>query len=206
MVPYYLELEKWWQFIHRFNNKRILTGTNLNQIIDFLQLDQVILNSKTVLDIGSGTGKEVKDLHSLGKEVSVIDICPKALQKVEDYSVAQYLTRETKKLPKNYFDLAICFLVTSHCTDAMLLLLFLDVFKSLRKNGVLVIQYPEIPNYNSVVSLDNLQNGGVARSKETMDRLVLSAGGEIVTEVPIKTFLPRTVVWRGIHVKRRYRL
>jgi len=200
-----LDIKNFWEENHESANIRFLSDYSLSDVWKFLDISDKISPNISVLNVGIGTGRETKELHSIGATVYALDISKKAVDNCTDYISCGFTN--SNDLPTNKFDIAVSHLVCQHTTDFDLISQIKDVVKSLKKDGIFVIQYASpIDNEVYVETLQAQKLGTVRRTKEHMERVIGISGGKIIKHVPTRYFNDVEVTdkncWNGIHVKR----
>jgi SAM-dependent methyltransferase len=178
------------------------------KIWEFLKVKQFLNKGTKVLNIGVGTGRDTFALSNLGVELSVLDISPKALDRVKKIATG-YEASRVANLPINHFDLVISHLVSQHMNDKDILKQFHHVIKSLTKKGIFALQFAWAEG--CVVGSEEIQKAGESsRYLSRMEYLVDKAGGKVVKVLPpilYKDILwdgrNRDVFWFGIHISKK---
>jgi len=202
-------LTDWWRFHHSHEDTQYLTGSDPEYVWNCLNIKDKIKKSRSILDIGVGSGSEVKALSRLGKEVSCLDTCPEAISKVSDFIEFGYIFGECK-LPENCFDLAISHLVAQHMSDTNLKRQLREVVQSLSSDGVLAIQIANsIQNQQGEVdwkknqSLLNQKKGGVLRTIEQFEELIKEFGEIVWVSDPKYLGESGNIIFHYLHIRKK---
>ncbi len=171
-------LETFWDRKHKEQDKNLLSGCYFDETIDFLQVRNNIKPNIKILEIGVGFGYVTEGLSKIGK-VSCIDISEVALNNVKPLCENVFHSSQTKNLPKNYFDLAICHNVVQHVPTKELKEELTDIVSSLTTTGTLALEFVS----NGVEDTGNNYNekaatyGWLYRTVDFMKDLVNECGG-----------------------------
>jgi len=130
------DMTAYWQNAHQLEIRGALTGHNLQSHQQFLHF--MLYGTGHVLCIGVGTGQWVREVVAAGCQVSSLDICNAALDKVKDLGPV-YKPADT--LPADTFDWAISLWVAPHMHPDDLQEQLKKVIPALKKTGVLAIHY-----------------------------------------------------------------
>jgi SAM-dependent methyltransferase len=190
------QMEAVWHGWHEQQLQGPLSGTHLSGYARYLGLDLDRLHAGVkVLEIGVGLGTATHEMAARGCEVSVLDICLRAIETVADCIKFGYLHREVKLLPSDHFDLAISHLVTQHMSEADILWQFPEVFRSLKSTGRFLIQWAgsNVPGEDnlkeSIVGeegqlhhpgLPGMKSGRMTRNPIYAHELIVRCGGRLV--------------------------
>lgn len=188
---------------------RYITGSKQKAIWDFLDIQNKLEQEQLkVLNIGVGTGRDTKELFERNIDVSVLDISPLALKRVESYTTKRYLSEKIKELPNDCFDIAVSHLVTQHLSDGDLIIQMKHVLGSLKTDGLFVIQFAWSKDVNDK-SLISQKEGECSRDVEHMTTLIHKTGGIVIKQVPFVVYKDivwagkkRDVYWYGLHVQK----
>lgn len=196
-------LEKFWEDKHKEKDIRFLTDSSEKSIQKYFGID--IQPDQKVLKIGLGTGRESRELAARGIHVWGLDISKSALDNSSQWIQGGWT--DPKELPSEYFDVAVSHLVAQHMTDIDLFDQLVHVFRSLKENGRLYIQYASsLSNEIYREGLREQQYGLVRRSPDDMRRVIELAGGVIVSQSASKFFDPKEATddayWNGFVAKR----
>jgi len=194
-----MEIKNWWETQHELFNTggeiEFITSSALGSYFDFFKCEELYNNAESVLEIGVGTGRALKEMTN--KKLYATDISDKALDRVKD--IAE--TCHTEELKENVIDLAICNLVAQHISNETLSNILKYAIASLKINGTLVLQHADALGDNEY-SLKLILEGGMLKDKETVKKIVEENNGVITFEVPRRYFNDNTVWWDGIHIRR----
>lgn len=194
-----------WDRRHETQDIRYLTDSAAKQVLEYLQLDRVLKQPRTVLNVGVGTGRCSRELVSQNHRVYGLDIATKALERCNDILCDSYT--HAGELPDDLFDIAICHLVVQHMADVDVIDMFRNVLRSVKPDGVLAVQYasptkPQIYREDLHAQLEGL----VQRTPQHFARLVELAGGMIIGECASMQFDTDTGTehneWNGAHIRR----
>lgn len=199
-------IESWWAEAHARSDRGWLTGSYGRAVWDSLAVSSRVVPGRAVLNIGVGLGQCTRDLVDAGCAVSVLDICPLALDRVRDVVQACYLASELDRLPDAAFDLAISHLVTQHMVDADLDPHVRHVLRSLGPDGLFAMQFAYGWDQETGIAGETLadaKTGGVIRKLSHMAALVERAGGMISRAHIISNYPQYRSGWYGIHITKR---
>ena len=146
-------MEANWQAYHEQQKVTALTGSHLDSYCLYHGLFLADYHPGVrVLEVGVGLGHAVREAAARGCKVSVLDICPRALETVSDAIERGYLHRNVGDLPLAYFDLITHHLVTQHMSDTDLRWQLPALIASLRFTGRLHIQWAgsDVPGENDL--------------------------------------------------------
>jgi len=191
-------IKDYWEHQHKVNNKKALTGSTLQQYLQFFGLTDSFLQDKVILEIGVGMGIATRHLGILTDDLDVLDISEVAINKVSNWIVKGYL--DPKELEDNMYDVAISHLVAQHMSNADLLNQLTHVIRALTPDGVLYIQWADA-NGDNGEDYDAQASGGVLRDMEEMERLVAQAGG--VMHMITTKGINNNVQFYGARVRRK---
>jgi hypothetical protein len=197
-----IDVPDFWNRQHKTRNKLWLTGSSLGMIDRFHEIDW--REVQYVTEIGVGTGSVTSALLGLGLEVSSVDICKLALDRVaEMYTKASfpgvlacYLTEEL--LTVRPADVVLIHLVAQHCVDDEVSRLIRQ--PRLRDGGYISLQqsYSKVPLVGPV----NPAKMSYHRSIEELRGLALLGGRKITRERNFPDF-PRypTLGWNVVRIE-----
>lgn len=199
-------MDKFWEEAHVGDKQYELTGAKPDAILKFLKLNkETIANAKSCLVIGVGFGHETRYLADLGMKVSVLDISKKALERVRDITVNQYLPSQLESIPDNSFDLIISHLVTQHMSNEGLEEQVQNCIRSLKPEGIFAMQFASKRKdvaYSTKVTVQKQKDGLMSRSMPYMKNLVRESDGK-VTWRSVPMYLPHlNHSWIGVHLKK----
>jgi SAM-dependent methyltransferase len=203
------ELRTFWEKQHELQNILYLSDYSLEQVVGYLGIDDYLKDGIRVLDIGVGTGREIRDLNdSYDLDIYAIDITEAALFSVEKVVSGYWFFDELDEVTEDFFDLAICQLVAQHNTDENLTTLLIPIIASLKETGVLAIQFgspleEETEDYVQDDSMESQIAGTVLRTKAEMSRIVHRAGGEIFHVRKSVDYPESHIQWNAFHIRRR---
>jgi ubiquinone/menaquinone biosynthesis C-methylase UbiE len=129
--------KSFWEKKHKDNDRFWLTGTNLESIKHFHNLNTEDLKNKKILEIGVGLGNLSKELVNYSENIICCDISEESLKNVDQKVNKKYLTTELKKIEP--VDIAICHLVFQHCTNDEIERIIKEV--NLTEGGVFTFQF-----------------------------------------------------------------
>jgi len=178
----------WWEQHHKNKNKKWLTGTSLNYIKNCSDIKP----KGTILVVGVGLGNDSRELIKEGNIVDALDVSNIALTKA---SFRNTFIFPEKQPPENTYDYIIMFLVAQHVNDEVLDIELGQLIKSLKPEGVLLLQYYE----NDIKYHGELaeQHGGVSRSKQEMEDIVHKNKGIVCKYINIEEHK-----WGVMHIVR----
>lgn len=178
-------IHQWWDRAHETDHAYWLSGTAGAEVWHRLDVIDRLGPDAQVLNIGVGLGRCTRALWLRRCNVSVLDISPVALARVDDIATG-YLADDLASLPANRFDVALSHLVSQHMRDADLQDQIQHVVRSLKPGGVFAMQYathrhgvaPDQPQ-----STDMAKGGSICRTEEGLAALVERAGGRVVRSI-----------------------
>lgn len=197
-------LNSWWDKIHEdfdtTGKYKYLTNGSLSEYLSFFELRD--WGYEIVLEMGIGTGRAIKELKALGKEVHAYDISNLALSRVRRDAL---IYNDPKKIPADYFDLILSRLVVQHLADLDLKIYLRTGLNVLKQEGIFAIQFADVKDMHFA----DANTGGMVRTTSEMKEFIQQAGGKIIKFVKPKTFKigrigtgHSEVVWHGIHVSK----
>lgn len=201
MIP----IKDWWETQHRKQTNH-LSNHPLYIARNFLDFQEFLKPGSTVLCIGVGTGGWMREMYVMGIHMHALDISLRSLANVKPLCVQTYIPDNMKRLPPNTMDLVVSFYVAQHMVNEDLEHQMKCVIPSLKRNGVLALQYMEHilpehePDYDQGLTG---YPGRVLRSQEQMSDICSNAGGiieKVVGNIPHRHLGLREV---GIHVRRK---
>lgn len=198
------EMEDYWNEQHAVQNIAMLSNYSFAQVGSFLQVKNLVGPGVKVLDIGVGTGKEIKDMAKLGAEVYGLDISIESYEAIMDIVEDFWLFEDIEQLPEGKFDVIVCQLVVQHTSDETLKRLLKYAIRSLTMNGVFAIQYSTHLDHHHVTneSLIKQKAGGVCRKKEHMKRLIEGSGGLTTYNCKSINYPTANSQWNAYHIVR----
>jgi SAM-dependent methyltransferase len=195
-----MDLQEWWEAKHKEDSKRYLSGSTLEQYCSFLKIQPILKKAETVLEIGCGLGIATEELYQTRKDIHVLDISHRALNRVAKIANTWHMFF-MNQMPKNYFDIAISYLVAQHMNDEALYDQLENVIRCLKKTGILAIQFAQL-KHPQKPSVKIQQFGGISRSPLNMKLIIEEAGGSIIKILESKDFKRGLITWHGFHVSR----
>lgn len=196
-------IETWWADAHARSDRGWLSGTHGHTVWASLAVSSRVLAGRKVLNIGVGLGVCTRDLVAAGCEVSVLDICPQALGRVEGIVSTSYLASEIERLPDAHFDLAISHLVTQHMLDDALERQIRHVLRSLKPDGVFAMQFSYGWRQETGIANEDLANakaGGIVRTLGHMVGMVDRLGGQVTRAHVIDNYPQHKTGWYALHI------
>jgi len=185
---YKLEDEFWW-----FRGRRL---------ISFMLLNSFLKNKKDnrLLDVGCGTGINLKNLGKFGK-VYGADISKEALKfcKERKFKNLKISSIENLKYPNNFFDIITSFNVLCCVKDDFLAMK--EMYRVCKPGGLILITSSAIPFLYSKLRTEHDLSAHTLRryDKKRMKTIVTSAGFEIKRLTHMNMFLcPAIIVMRII--------
>jgi len=203
------KIKNYWEINHEKKFRKWLTGSHLEELLEYMNIQESIKEGKNILNIGVGMGYCTKELDDVGVLVDVLDISEKALEKVMDITQNQFLASNLSEIPKRKYDLAISHLVTQHINDDTLLNQIRAVLPSLKTNAVFAMQFAFREDvdyegdYEKHQSQEFQMGGGVIRRLSDMEKIVDEAGGEIVWVSEVRHYNHTVAKWQYIHIKNK---
>jgi len=185
-----------WAHAHRWQNLHWLADTAPTEVLEKHQADQFLVSPGRVMDIGVGTGKMAEYLASAGHRVHCVDIVEEAFENCKPHCDVFSDVAALRTLKPMLTDVAICHLVAQYCDDQALLQLLEGVFRHLRDDGVLTLQFAA-PFHHScdVLPQNNLPQGEMSAREQVhkgqlhlrwahrLEQLVHQAGGHVTSYV-----------------------
>ena len=195
-------IQQWWDRCHQEyqddGTKVFITGSSLDQYIEFLQLEDIYGSAEKILEVGVGTCAATRHMYLEGKLLTLLDISDVALERAREYGNIRN-ARDIESLPADTHDLAISHLVAQHMNNDDLVYQLTYVIRSLKDTGILAIQYADAPTRNNN-TLDIEKGGGVLRNVPEMTALINAAGGRIKTILSARHFATTAAWWNGMHI------
>ena len=175
-----------WDDMHKSNNRNYVTDPDLNTLLSYnnLRVAKTGLIEGDVLVIGAGGGSCFKDLSNKARSISTLDISQEALDVAKKYGNV-YTPETLSSLPDGSIDIALSRLVAQHMSDEDLMHQLEHVFRALKDNGLLAIQFagsPDIGRNDREESSNTVLLGGRCRSIDMAKSMIRNAGG-IVTGI-----------------------
>ena len=201
------KVKDYWENNHKKKFRKWLTGSHLQELLDFMNIEPFIKKGNHVLNIGVGMGVCTKELFDAGVIVDVLDISEKALGKVRYITENQYLSTNLNHLPKEKYDLAISHLVTQHINDKDLINQIKGVLPALKPNAVFAMQFAFTEgvdyeaNYEKLQSAEYQMGGGVIRRLSDMEKIVGESDGKITWISDVRHYNHTIAKWQYIHIK-----
>lgn len=175
-----MSIKSFWDKCHSTDKVGSLSGCQYDETIDFLKIRDFIKKGTKVLEVGVGLGHVTKGLYDIGVEVSCLEISTVGVKRVEKYCKNTYLLPDMATLPGDYFDVIICNNVVQHVPTEDLVIELKELFRSLKQTGVLAIEFVSTigaEDTGSNPSLIDIQNGGLCRTPNFMEKIFNSFGG-----------------------------
>jgi SAM-dependent methyltransferase len=189
----------WWDIAQQKDHAFWLSGTPGEEIWARLGVRERLSSGVSVLNIGVGLGRCTRELAALGCHVSVLDISPRAIERVSDVA-AGWIRPED--LPAERFNLALSHLVMQHMPDFDVQDQIAHVIRSLTPDGLFAFQYtagadgqctPQYRNY--------AKSGAIRRRPADIENVVSQCGGRLVGHFQRETHACGTQWWVA-HVVR----
>ncbi len=201
-----LTIKEMWDGFHRIEEIYYLSDNPLTTILTLLNIKEEFDKADTVLEIGVGTARASKEISKLGKELHCVDVSDIALKKVARIARWSYLSEYMDHIPKNYFDLAISFLVAPHITDEELNRHLKYTIPSLKEKGTFALQItfsqnPEINNQNPSNPVI-LVSGLACRDPDYIESMVEANGGEVIWVSEPKYHDTLKLGWHSMKIRR----
>jgi len=131
------ELDYWWY-------------RGLREILSYF-IDK--FQPKIILDAGCGTGANINFLNKSNDKYQIygVDISKEALDLAKEYKIQNIFQANVSKLPfeNNFFDLIYCMDVLGNLNPEETHQTIAEFWRSLKKDGVLIIQTAALPWINS---------------------------------------------------------
>jgi len=169
--------KEFWEEHHKKSSPYWLTGSSLNLYCKHHRIDKP--RGKIVLEVGIGQGYATRELAK-DNLVHAVDISQAALDSLPNH-IQKHLTCNMIKIPQ-FIDLAICHLVLQHCEDDAVEFILKQTIRTLKPSGIFVLQSGIAGKLSS--KHQEMTNKGqlVWRSKEKLDKMIVAAGGKIVSD------------------------
>lgn len=203
-------VKDFWEKAHADSAQEWLSGTRLNELRINLQLDGILKENIKVLNIGVGLGTCTKELVDMGCIIDVLDISDIAIEKVKNITRKQFLATYEYGLPKNYYDLAISYLVVQHMNDKNLNKQMKYVIRSLKEDGVFALQFAFIEDkeimkrdYERIQGEIAETTGGVIRPLEDIQKFAEENGGYLSWISDVCHSEHTIAKWQFVHIKRK---
>lgn len=196
-------VKNFWETAHKNNDTKWLTGSNLKDVWEPMNIMNKLMPNIKILNIGVGLGNETIQLQKYKVTIDALDISETALDRVKSITRNQFLSSNINNLPTNEYDLAVSHLVTQHINDKELNNQLKYVISSLKHNGVFAMQFAYVDNANNVSQNDEYQMaGGIIRKLEDIENFVKNNNGYISWVSEPKIFDHTTPKWQYIHIKK----
>ncbi len=172
-------LVEWWDSAHENNDRQWLTGSDPAKALAHHRVSAA--PPDRVLDVGVGLGLMAGHLGALGVEFDCLDISPVALARPEvDAARSRYF--DAADLPPDEYDLIVHHFVALHMADAVFVPHLGHLIRSLKPRGLLTLQGgvsdAATPGEHRADYRASAK-GGVVRSRERFEEMVVAAGGEM---------------------------
>lgn len=178
MKPWYEEL--FTNYANAYDKEFFTQGTVAE--VDFIEAEIQSDRSKTILDIGCGTGRHAIELAKRGYQVVGIDLSESQLQKAKDKAQREGVQVNFLQADARYFNFETSFdLVIMLCegafplmeTDEMNFGILTNASKVLKANGKFIFTTLNVlyPLYHSVANLINNTQSAVQTQENTFDLL-----------------------------------
>lgn len=207
-----------WQRYHQEQKVTALTGSGLDSYHRYHGLTpRSYAPGTVVLEVGVGLGRAVREAFKMGCRVSVLDICRRALETVNDVCDGLYLHEEIDKLPSDTFDLITHHLVTQHMSDGDLKDQLPHLIRALKPIGRLHIQWAgsDVPGENDLtdsivgeegkpdeINTPSMMGGRMVRSERHATELIEAAGGRVVRITDRRSWKQYASTWFSMEVAR----
>ncbi len=195
-------LKDWWEENHKDRDSFLLSGTDGQRVWKSLRIDDFVVGSTKILNVGVGLGNCTREMSKRGVVPHVLDISKTALESVKDIVEKGWMPNELCSIPEKHFDLAISHLVAQHMCDADLIDQIKWILQGLKPDGFYAIQtaFPRKKSYEFCENFAAQKWGAVMRSYEHTRDLIKKSGGQIAW---IDIILDKTEFdggWFGIHI------
>ena len=196
--------KQFWDSQHSSDNIPTLSGCEYDETIDFMKIRELIKPDINVLEIGVGMGYVTKGFFDAGCNVSALDISDVALERVKPNI---YTTTELEKMPSDHFDLILCRNVVQHVATEYLKMELEHILRSLKKDGVLAIQFvssTQVEDNGSNVIYNTNELGEYCRTPEYFEKLINKFGGscELVLDIPCDFTYSKVTGNHVFHVRK----
>ncbi len=131
-------------------------------------VNHYLAESKNCLDLGSGAGRHSKYIAEKGIDVVAIDLSEKGVEKtkeiLKDFPRSHVLIGDVHDLPfaNDFFDSLVCNRVLDYNDDVGLEVVFAEIERVVRKNGLVLITVRSIsqaPKNEEVLIAENVDGG-----------------------------------------------
>lgn len=175
-------LSDFWERAHASNTHLWISGTPPKEIYERLNIGDLISENKfSILNVGVGEGYCEADLSNKGHSVDALDISQSALKRVQKHVRNGFLS--ARDLPTNSYDLIVHHLVAQHMSHNDLEEQVTHLIRSLKKNGVIAMQFASSQRDHTLVTSDQVKSvvmsGGVLRSKNSIQEIAIHSSGRI---------------------------
>jgi cyclopropane fatty-acyl-phospholipid synthase-like methyltransferase len=183
-------------YYYQTNHKILIPRYNSATLNPLNQLfTQYIKKGDKVLDIGFGSGRDLRYIRTLGAECYGVDSCQGFIDNLaEDGSFKERLF--CAKLPilgldmGFKFDIVVSIAVIMHLTKDEIKVWIEDVKNYLSIDGMVIVSYSTTPRINDERFFEDLRNGVV-------DQLFTKSGFRLIEELCSFDGLQRDIEWRS---------
>lgn len=174
-----------WENCHNKNEREhhfYLTGSSLEQYTTLFNCSNHYQTSNTILEIGIGEGKAIREMYNHGKQVTATDISKFSKKKIEDVAIFYHLD-DINNISSNSFDIIFCHLVVQHIDNNMLEYHLKHFIPTLKNDGIYYIQYRG--EHTNIIDKDVRElckHGDVVRKPEFFKNIVEKNGGIVIED------------------------
>ncbi len=197
------ELETFWKEKHDTGDRHYLSG-NGEDALDKLRIRGIFCTVAALLNIGVGLGIFEKYARRHVQRLDCVDITLSALAVIT--GVADHFYPDVAFAPANTYDMVTELLVAQHISDETLLEHLTGGIRSLKPDGIFALQvadflHPPTPdalakNY----TLESKKAGSVKRTEDTMQSLIKTSGGRVLSILPGEEYSMYESRWMVYHI------
>jgi uncharacterized UPF0146 family protein len=191
---------KFWIDIHQGEGIKYLTGGSMFSTTKCLGVNHLIRSGLHVMEIGIGTGRCVRELAALGCNVTAVDICWEALEKVSGHATC-YTSLD--HVEQDSIELAISLHLLQHMDTPIARKHLADVIHVIGADGLYALETPWIEgnpkNDCENYSLEDQMHGGCCRTPEMIVRLARDVGA--IADGPVRTRTINNVTLGAMHIR-----
>jgi SAM-dependent methyltransferase len=197
---------EFWEAAHQQNAHLWLTGSDPDEVLDRLGIKPLIVKLRNsggparVLDVGVGEGRMARHLSAQEVRHDALDISPTAVARASQWCERGFTS--TGELPSDTYDVIMHHLVAQHMSHRDLEEQIRSLVNSLRKGGVLALQYSATDSL-AVADSDDEQHqkmGAVTRNPEWFAGTAARVGAAVNSDRQTDSF--GDITFRVVHLSR----
>jgi len=198
-------VNEFWELAHRDRSHLWLSGTPPFEVFERLQISERLKKKNLrILNVGVGEGYCTSALHQLGHCVDALDISFNALTNVEDYTENQFV--DASDLSDQKYDLILHHLVAQHMSHSDLSNQLGNLFRSLKSDGLLALQFVSNSKNGNFVTADDSpsiqMHGGVFRSSQFMTEMITGCGGNVINVYKMESWENSDKLFQTVHAQK----